>query len=214
MMRMLTRFYFIFILLPLLLAGCNSCDALSSKETKAGSQPALKEEAPADIYLEGNIAYNKMLNTWKLQSHSNPEGNQYADYYGGFYLDDNGIMHILVTNDDINTREDIKRIIESEKFILHKCKYSYNYLMAVMDSIDDFLITYPNEPLADNIGLWKIKEKENIVVVYLISCNEKSVEEFKKKVSDSPAIQFRPPDNNPLNIETPTVDVKFVDSLH
>lgn len=203
-------FYLGIVIILISLVSCQDTNKEKSTE-KTDPFEMLTGEKPADLFVDGNEAYNKMLQAWEIQFRSTPGGKLYADYFGGAYLDSNGKMHVLVTTDDLKTREDLKRVSGKSDLMIHKCKYSLNYLKSLMDSIDNYIIHNQGDPLAENILVWTIRERDNDIKVTLDTCDENRVNEFKTKISDSPVFFFTPKVQT-TNPESHSIEVKFVDS--
>ncbi|WP_337626110.1 hypothetical protein [Phocaeicola sp.] len=68
---------------------------------------------------------------------------------------------------------------------------SYNYLNQVMDELTDHMIKNKDYK-ASNFIYCYVLDSANVVVVGLLEYSPAKIEEFKRNVSDSPAIWFKP----------------------
>ena len=104
------------------------------------------------------IQYNQLLNSLKPESQnysdhnksiawsrntpvskSNSSNQIYDDCYGGAYIDDNGNLVVLLTDNTYPTRQKIKDYTRDSLIQTKTCKYSYNEIMNVINTLNSHL---------------------------------------------------------------------------
>lgn len=113
----------------------------------------------------------------------------YPNYYGGSYIDDEGGLVSLSTDNVDCVVEDLKLRAKSSNFKVEKCEYSLNELQSLNKKLGDF---FENTSIANDlkwvsVGIDIINNK---VSVDLEDCSEQMIAKFKSMVSDSPMIKF------------------------
>lgn len=101
-------------------------------------------------------------------------GNNLPDYYGGTYINKDGLLVVLVVGDTVKYRLDLIKILGGDSFILETCKYSYNTLIQTVDSLSEFIEKNENRQIVNelNIDYWGIKEDVNKIVIIMNDCSE------------------------------------------
>lgn len=84
---------------------------------------------------ESIIQYNQLLNKLRSQSWSRRGQAAFEPCYGGAYLNDDGELVILLSNNTYANRELMKEYTGNPAVLLETCTYSYNELQGVMNSI-------------------------------------------------------------------------------
>jgi len=104
------------------------------------------------------------------------------EHYGGMYLDADGSMILLIVEKYKDLYDDYPPEVKI-RFV----KYSLQELKAVMEELAAFSNAYPDLHLYTGAAL---DEKDNCVYVQMLDPSEENIAEFKRLVSDSPAISF------------------------
>ena len=137
---------------------------------------------------ESMKTYSDLIDSFKKGETRLTNETIYPDYYGGAYIDDDGLLVIWVKDNF-----DIPIILsENSSIIIKKALYSYNELSKIMDTIDEFKEQSHSlqNLISSNIYMWSLDEKNNRVEVCLKDCSPSAIEEFKRVVTDSPAVVF------------------------
>lgn len=154
--------------------------SVEAQQVQNGQEVSLQENAYAD-YLE----LMKSLNSSPTRSMSTAE---IPAYYGGCYINDDGNLVVLVKKGEgvsvLKTRAALSR-----STIYESCQYSYKELQQVVEDIRQKALE-GNNFLYQNVTIYGISEKENIVEVGLLHKNSSTIQEFKKKICDSNKIKF------------------------
>lgn len=135
------------------------------------------------IMIYGNIDDSFMGKTRSIKD------TIYPNYYGGSYIDDEGGLVILSTDNVDCVVEDLKLRAKSSNFKVEKCEYSLNELQSLNKKLGDF---FENTSIANDlkwvsVGIDIINNK---VSVDLEDCSEQMIAKFKSMISDSPMIKF------------------------
>lgn len=186
------RIYCLIGLLTLVPMGLLSCTSISTKvSTQNEPTSQVNTEAKA---LE---TLSKLIEGLK-QSAICGATSIYPDYYGGCFINDQKQLVVLVT--DENGQAQIKSMTENAgNLVLKPCKFSYNQLKQAMDELNDYQTKNDND-ISNNFLLYYLSESQNAVIVEMQECTPEKIEEFKKNVSDSPAIQFKQAKGKPIDL--------------
>lgn len=167
------------VLIPMELISCSENEVLT--EVNAQSEPALQvntEEKALETHA-------KLIAGFK-QAAARGATSIYPDYYGGCFINDQKQLVVLATNE--SGQAQIKSMTENAGNLVFKpCKFSYNYLNQVMDELTDHMIKNKDYK-ASNFIYCYVLDSANVVVVGLLEYSPAKIEEFKRNVSDSPAI--------------------------
>jgi streptogrisin B len=93
-----------------------------------------------------------------------PEENDYPEYYGGAYVNDDGRLVIYITDgyftDEIQNT--VMKTVDSRDVLFVSAKYSFKHLTETMNEINDYAINHPKdfEPKA-----WMILDDKNYIQV-------------------------------------------------
>lgn len=110
----------------------------------------------------------------------------YPEYYGGMYINDENKLVVWVKKGF-----DIPEILKEEpSVIISKAAFSWRELKESMQAIDEFKSRPLLPPMAENTVRWFLDNESNRVIVRLRKCTPSDIKEFKKVVTDSPAIVF------------------------
>lgn len=172
------RFVFcLFIVSSFMMVSCSSDDFLDSENNA---------KAKTTFYSNANEAYDALLNAF--DSGTRGVAKSYPDYYGGAYVE-NGKLILLTPFEDLKDN-DYESLLGKASYEVRKCKYSYNELVAVKNTILDYVVKCRGA-VSSNIQSCSISGFENKVVVYLYDCLDGSIALFRNEVIDSDVIEFR-----------------------
>lgn len=143
-----------------------------------------------------NNHYSKLMSSYK--SDGLPKANDYPDYYGGAYLDDNGKLVIKI-NQDYNgpdkltdTKNKIKNSIKSsdDDITYEQCKYSYKYLTQIVDKLSSIMANSKGSGILTNIKSYQLLDKENRIVVGLADVNNQPTKNYIYSFCDPGCLSF------------------------
>lgn len=132
-------------------------------------------------------AYESYMNLMDVicnQTRSSVGNPIYPEYYGGTYVDDEGNLVVLITEDAATTRDasEAQMLLSCDNIVFMPCKHSYNRLKQLVDSIS--MLIDENVVWSNNIGMYGIDDVNNNVSVYLYDDSRTKREEFLKDFSD------------------------------
>lgn len=132
---------------------------------------------------ESIIRYNQLLNKLKLQAWGRGGQTISEPCYGGAYLNDDGELVILLSNNTYANRELMKEYTGNPAVLLETCTYSYNELQGVMNSIRK---AYPElKEAGAGISSMYIDVINNRVVINVQKLNAYKEAEIRKVVDRS-----------------------------
>lgn len=184
---------FLSLLLSAMLAVSFVFSASAAENTVDGS---VQENAAA--------AYDELMASFAT-TYSNSGEKVYPDYYGGSYINDDGQLVVYVTDDTQRPAA----LSDNVNVIYEPCAYSYNELRSVMDILNDYKFSHPDDAIANNFNEFGLYDSENRVIVKLDDLSDESIKEFKENVCDSGVIEFEQ-GSGPVQTE---VDVNAGDKI-
>ncbi|WP_294079748.1 hypothetical protein [Proteiniphilum sp. UBA5384] len=119
--------------------------------------------------------------------------NLYPAYYGGSFIDNEGVFVITVTGNSGEHKKQLSEVLGTDNFNIETVQYSYRQMMEVMDKIDIFLMnsTVPEDhPLMSSFAGAYPEVTENRVKVLLTQVDEPTIRLFRKDIINSPLIIF------------------------
>lgn len=132
----------------------------------------------------------------------------YPEYYAGSYLNENGELVFLVTEEYAKSRKqeqaeiDAKTLTQSDELVFHTAKYSYRELINVMTEISTFRRSELKEKAPFKIWMSGINDYKNCVIVYISSVDKKALKWFRMYVSSAECIQFVQQDTSGIEAGT------------
>ncbi len=119
------------------------------------------EQGEEEMSISANLnsQYNKLLNHW---------GGDCPDYYGGAYIEDRS-LHVLVTCDPEDIREEIVSVTGNPNIEIILVEYSYNELNELKDKMSEKMreLVAANDKRALYLSGFGVYDKENRIKVYL-----------------------------------------------
>ena len=135
------------------------------------------------------------LMTAQYVSSTLSESRDYADNYGGTFIDDNTVV-VLMCGDTEQAEAYCSEIVGKTAVEYQICQYSFDYLTSLSESILSFYKANYNtanielSDLLTSIVSVGIYEEENAVCVEILNCNDELIDTFKTYISNSDAIIF------------------------
>lgn len=134
------------------------------------------------------------INASYIQSYI--ESNETAKQsYGGCYIDDNGKLHVLFTENVANSVVNSVNTMTENNTVYETCEYTLEELTALKEYISGFMSAQITDAelseIADDIAAVGIDEYNNNVFVKMKNCNEEKIQFFKNYISNSNAITFK-----------------------
>ena len=184
-----------FIFLSLIIVILTSCNQQknnnnnSNTESNTSEVNSLKQNNQVALQLHDKLMNHFSIDWMEREAHP----DLYPDYYGGSFIDNNGIFVIAVTQNTDNVKELLKEALETDNFKIESVRYSYKEMLRVMDSIDEFLVnsSIPDDHivLAHFAGAYP-DVMENRVKVLLTEMNQNIINSFKRDVTNSQLVIF------------------------
>lgn len=125
----------------------------------------------------------------------------YPDYYAGSYVNSRYELTVGIVGDTSVYRDEIRKVLGNDSFLIAESEYSYNHLLSKYDSLIMVLKPLLEERDTGGIEYYKIgiynlyiSEVENRIVVELIETDSVHVHRFLSQIADMPEIQFKEAD--------------------
>lgn len=126
---------------------------------------------------------------------------KYPDYYAGSYVNSKYELTIGIVGDTSIYRDEIRKVLGNDSFLIAESEYSYNHLLFKYDSLIMVLKPLLEEKDTGGIEHYKIgiynlyiSEEENRIVVELIETDSIHIHRFLNQISNMPEIQFKKAD--------------------
>lgn len=137
---------------------------------------------------ESNTLANKIESS--IVSISRSGESTYPEYFGGLYIDSDGYLVILTTEDVADSRSAISTVVSDSELVRYKtCKYSYQDLLNATYEIDRALST-ASKDITDNFVGYALMTEENVVTVILEDDSQSAITDFEQNIFDSPCLTF------------------------
>lgn len=189
------------VLIPMGLVSCSEDEVLTEVNTQ--SEPALQVNTEEKA-LE---TCSKLMEAFKKAA-TRGANSIYPDYYGGCFINDQKELVVLTTEE--NGEMQIMSLVNADNIVFKSCKYSYNYLKQVIAELNNYQQNNDND-ISNNFLVYYLSESQNAIIVEMQECYPSKIDEFKRNVSDSPAIQFKQAIGKPRDLgmqkETENTDI-------
>ena len=126
---------------------------------------------------------------------------RYPDYYAGSYVNSRYELTVGIVGDTSVYREEIRKVLGNDSFLITESEYSYNHLLSKYDSLVIFLEPFIEEKDTGRIEHYEIgindlyiSEEKNRIVVELIETDSIYIHRFFNCISNMPEIQFKKAD--------------------
>lgn len=132
--------------------------------------------------------YNKMLEKITVNPGARGSLRRYEESYGGSYIDENGELVVLLTENVYKNRKMIREYTEDNTILIKTCQYSYNELMEVIDTLNGELLNLSEQDVLidemyDNVYL-------NRVIIRVRNLDDKK-EQIIREIIDSGCMEFQ-----------------------
>ena len=130
----------------------------------------------------------------------------YPEYFGGMYIDDNGVLNVLVTKtamsplhlrqfDAVSVLSELNSLSalslsHMQATNVKEVEFAYSYLWAVMDFLDYFIPNNRDNLAANNVCGVSLSVVSNRIIVHLTEYTQEQIALFRDLVLDSPIIDF------------------------
>ena len=159
------------------------------------------EEVWKDLLGKATIA-NANKDKYKDSFPMDSLGNiRYPDYYAGSYVNSAYELVIGIVGDPSVYRDEIRKTLGDDLFLIAEREYSYNHLLSKYDSLVIVLEPFIEEKDTGRIEHYEIgindlyiSEEKNRIVVELIEIDPVHVHRFLGQIADMPEIQLKKAD--------------------
>lgn len=175
-----------------------SVNVSAMQPTKLSGGQLLKQEI-----LEDGLLNNQNLNVENSEDasiiatylenyiSSNDKAKQ---VYGGCYIDDNGRLNVLLTNNATETIINDIKAVTDDSARLGDCEYTLEELNILKEYISDYMAVESSDEqikeVTENISAVGIYQKQNKIFVRLRDDSYENIQNFKEIISDSETIIF------------------------
>ena len=125
----------------------------------------------------------------------------YPDYYAGSYVNSACELVIGVVGDTSVYRDEIRKMLGNDLFLITEREYPYNHLLSKYDSLIIVLEPFIEEMDTGRIEYYKvgindlyISEEENRIIVELIGVDLTHVHRFLSQIANMPEFQIKEAD--------------------
>ena len=125
----------------------------------------------------------------------------YPDYYAGSYVNSACELVIGVVGDTSVYRDEIRKMLGNDLFLITEREYPYNHLLSKYDSLIMVLEAFIEQRDTGRIECYKvgindlyISEEGNRIMVELIEIDSVHVHRFLSQIADMPEILFKEAD--------------------
>lgn len=167
------------------MTGCNEAVDNFSDNNVIDSGNNLSSEKQANYY--ANLIINSYSN--KTRSLGELEQN-YHPSYGGSYINHNGKLVVMIANKDVEYKKYIQNLVGSQNVIFKFCENSYNSLLNVLDSLNNYKFYTCKNSNYSNFRHFGVRMLQNRIEVYLDDFSDNKIEEFKNQIHNAQVITF------------------------
>ena len=171
-----------------------ACRQQSKKNEENRTSPSAVDNPNGAQHPSGEELFDRLLasfgDEW-MEREADP--NLYPEYYGGSFINNNGIFVVAVTGNKEEHKKSLEAILGTDHFNVESVQYSYRQMMRVMDNIDAFLMnnTIPEDhPLMSSFAGAYPDVMENRVKVLLTKVDNTTIQLFQRDVVNSPLIKY------------------------
>lgn len=141
------------------------------------------------------LAYEDL--TKSFQKKMKKSADEYPDYYGGAYINDNDILTINVTTDSTDIKEELQEVTQDQEVGFKKVKYEYSQLLDLYNMLGNKIT---DSQIADQVTGFYVDEVNNRIMVAMKDLS--FVARFKEEISDSLMIAFEQGEEIDINATT------------
>ncbi len=131
--------------------------------------------------------YQKLLAYYDSVAPEEIDGQKYGKKFGGAYIDDNGLLNIMVVDADKKELDTIRSVIGEKGYAVSSCTYSYAELIKMIGRVSESIPAIMNAGvLISSVGE---DVKNNCVVIGIEGCTKED-ENKVRAIIDAPYITF------------------------
>ena len=181
-----------------MLVSLFSINVSAVQPTKLSGGQLLKQEVLEDGLLNNqnsnveNSEDASIIATY-LENYINSNNNA-KQVYGGCYIDDNGRLNVLLTNNATETIINDIKTVTDDSAILGNCECTLEELNILKEYISDYMVAESSDEqikeVIENISAVGIYQKQNKIFVRLKNYDDENIQDFKGIISNSNAIIF------------------------
>jgi len=153
---------------------------------------AFQGEADASHQWEANEKLTKLLASFgserAMENHERPK---YPEYYGGGYITEQGGLVIYIYGNIEEGKKAVVSVIGDENTEFKEAKYSYPYLISLMDEFYAFVMKREDPDITEILSGFSLMGMTNDVEVQIIGLDERKLEILKKSVFNKPGVRFK-----------------------
>jgi len=151
---------------------------------------AIMEHEPFELEGESYTACKPGEGKVELKS------DDYPDYYGGAYINDEGDLVIHVVGELKKCQEELAKVIKFEDhYVVKQSHYCYKEFMKLKEYLDELEMNETQKAIFENVTGYGPDDRNNVFLVELNVLDEASIESFKKHISNSDMIVFKQGEN-------------------
>lgn len=181
------------LLSSMLLLSCSIFTLVNAKTTDNKEQSYQENEDDALKLNEEILDCFKNTNRSNMRS---SESDNYPNYYGGSYIDDNGNLNVMLTDEYVYDK-DVDDLLSSVK--TEKCEYSYATLSETVDIVTDAMENGDSiirsrdaeQTYYEDITGSVLNDEENVVEVYINGLNAEKSQWFYENVCNSDCVVLK-----------------------
>lgn len=165
----------------------NATDQLKAKSLK--SQQTF--EADASHQWEANERLSKLIESFgTVNNRFSQEVPRYPNYYGGAYVTEKGGLVVLIQGDQQSGEKAIQSVIGSGNVEFKVAKYSYSYLTALMDELNDLALRKKDPEILRSLTSFSLMDAANEIEVQVIGLDDQKRGKLQKLLLNKAGINF------------------------
>ena len=169
------------------------CAAVMMLSSVAFAADSSDEAADAPVQEGAALTYDALMQSFSAAPDQSPV---YPDYYGGSYINDAGILVILVTDEKAAANHLAGLNLDGNTYTMQPCVYSYQELRAVLEQMNAYMREHSDSPIARNVVSFALNTEKNAITVKLAECTEEKIQEFRRNIYDSHSLLFEASDGS------------------
>jgi hypothetical protein len=159
-------------------------------ETEAMSVEELINSLNSNHHMNEEVSielYHRLMSYYNSGDFDEIDRQKYSDHFGGAYIDETGMLHILIVEGDESEMETIKSVIGEKGYAISSCDYSYADLINTIYDIGECI----PQIIDEGICLSSVREDviNNRVVIGIDGCTDEDIIKTRMIV-DAPFLSF------------------------
>jgi len=151
----------------------------------------LEGEVDASHQWEANEKLTKLLASFGservMENHERPK---YPEHYGGGYITEQGGLVVYVHGDFEKGKKAIASVIGEDNIKFKETKYSYPYLISLMDDFYAFVMKREDPGITEILSGFSLMDMTNDVEVQVVGLDERKLEILKRSIFNRPGVRF------------------------